>query len=84
MQSPFVSQLMNLRNHAALSLLLLALSLLSASISHAQNQNNFWVYGYQAGINFNTTPPSYQGGFAILASEGAASVADPITGELLF
>jgi len=75
---------MNLRNHAALSLLLLALSLLSASISHAQNQNNFWVYGYQAGINFNTNPPSYEGGFAIQASEGAASVADPTTGELLF
>jgi hypothetical protein len=50
----------------------------------AQNQNNFWIYGYQAGINFNTTPPSYQGGFAIQASEGAASVADPVTGELLF
>jgi hypothetical protein len=75
---------MNLRNHAALSLLIPALSLLSASISHAQNQNNFWVYGYQAGINFNTTPPSYEGGFAIQASEGAASVADPVTGELLF
>jgi len=75
---------MNLRNRAALSLLLLALSLLCASISHAQNQNNFWVYGYQAGINFNTTPPSYQGGFAIQASEGAASVANPVTGELLF
>ena len=67
-----------------MSLLLLALSLLCASITRAQNQNNFWVYGYQAGINFNTTPPSYQGGFAILASEGAASVADPETGELLF
>ena len=53
-------------------------------IVSAQNQNNFWVYGYQAGINFNTTPPSYEGGFAIQASEGAASVADPITGELLF
>ena len=51
---------------------------------NAQNQNNFWVYGSQAGINFNTNPPSYQGGFAIQASEGAASVANPISGELLF
>ena len=50
----------------------------------AQNQNNFWVYGYQAGINFNTNPPTYQGGFAIQASEGAASVADQNSGELLF
>jgi len=64
----------------------LIISLVSGLIPalFAQNQNNFWVYGYQAGINFNTTPPSYQGGFAILASEGAASVADPETGELLF
>ena len=75
---------MNLRHYADPRLLLVALSFLFISVSHAQNQNNFWVYGYQAGINFNTTPPSYQGGFAIQASEGAASVADPITGELLF
>ncbi len=58
--------------------------MLTACVSFAQNQNNFWVYGYQAGINFNTTPPSYQGGFAMQAPEGASSVADPITGELLF
>ena len=50
----------------------------------SQNQNNFWAYGYQAGINFNTTPPSYVGGNSMNASEGAASVADPVTGNLLF
>jgi hypothetical protein len=66
------------------SILCLLMLTVSSLIVSAQNQNNFWVYGYQAGINFNTTPPSYQGGFSILASEGAASVADPITGELLF
>jgi hypothetical protein len=65
------------------SLTILILLIISA-IAHTQNQNNFWVYGYQAGINFNTNPPSYQGGFAIQASEGAASVADPVSGELLF
>jgi hypothetical protein len=75
---------MKLRNRAVLSLLLPSLSLLCTSISFAQNQNNFWVYGYQAGIDFNTTPPSYQGEFSIQASEGAASVSDPSTGELLF
>ena len=58
--------------------------LITASTPYAQSQNNFWVYGYQAGINFNTNPPSYQGGFSIQASEGAASVADPVSGELLF
>jgi len=66
------------------SILCLLMLTVSSLIVSAQNQNNFWVYGYQAGINLNTTPPSYQGGFAILASEGAASVSDPITGELLF
>jgi hypothetical protein len=65
------------------SLTILILLIISA-IAHTQNQNNFWVYGYQAGINFNTNPPSYQGGFSIQASEGAASVADPVSGELLF
>ena len=69
--------------HSKQTLLVLFI-LIPSAIIHSQNQNNFWVYGYQAGINFNTTPPSYQGGFSILASEGAASVADPITGELLF
>jgi hypothetical protein len=66
------------------SILCLLMLTVSSLIVSAQNQNNFWVYGYQAGINFNTNPPSYAGGFAIQASEGAASVADPITGELLF
>ena len=75
---------MNLRNLVTAGLRLFTLSIIAANCAHAQNQNNFWVYGYQAGINFNTTPPSYQGGFDILASEGAASVADPETGELLF
>ncbi|MFN5294864.1 MAG: hypothetical protein ACK5BL_04995, partial [Flavobacteriales bacterium] len=66
------------------SILCLLMLTVSSLIVSAQNQNNFWVYGYQAGINFNTNPPSYEGGFAIQASEGAASVADAITGELLF
>ncbi len=75
---------MNLRNLVGVGLRLFTLSIIAANCAHSQNQNNFWVYGYQAGINFNTTPPSYQGGFAIQASEGAASVSDPVTGELLF
>jgi hypothetical protein len=75
---------MNLRIQFSSGALILFLSLITVTYCHAQNQNNFWVYGYQAGINFNTNPPSYEGGFAIQASEGAASVADPASGELLF
>jgi hypothetical protein len=72
-----------IRTFAVFSLISSLIGGLFTALS-AQNQNNFWVYGYQAGINFNTTPPSYQGGFAIQASEGAASAANPETGELLF
>jgi gliding motility-associated-like protein len=49
-----------------------------------QNQNNQWRFGNGGGINFNATPPVFQGGSPILASEGSASVADQVTGELLF
>ena len=75
---------MGLRYSAIYYVLILSFTINSAEFLNAQNQNNFWVYGYQAGINFNTSPPSYEGGFAIQASEGASSIADPITGELLF
>jgi len=50
----------------------------------AQNQNNFWAYGFGAGIDFNSTPPSFVGGIAMYSSEGAASIANSNTGELLF
>jgi hypothetical protein len=75
---------MNFKQQVTKSNRFFFLLVFSATLGHAQNQNNFWVYGFQAGINFNTNPPTYQGGFAIQASEGAASVADPNTGELLF
>jgi gliding motility-associated-like protein len=51
---------------------------------YGQNQNNQWRFGNGGGIDFNVNPPLFQGGSQILTGEGSASVADPLTGELLF
>jgi gliding motility-associated-like protein len=52
--------------------------------SFAQKQNNQWRFGGGAAIDFNTVPPSFVNGCVIVASEGSASVADKVTGALLF
>ena len=52
--------------------------------SFAQKQNNQWRFGGGGAIDFNTVPPSFVTGCPILTSEGSASVADRITGALLF
>jgi len=50
----------------------------------AQKQNNQWRFGYNGAVNFNTSPPSAPSGCAMQTPEGSASVADRVTGELLF
>jgi len=50
----------------------------------AQKQNNQWRFGGAGAIDFNTVPPSFVNGCVIAASEGSASVADRVTGALLF
>jgi gliding motility-associated-like protein len=50
------------------------------------NANSIWLFGTSAGLNFNLNPsaitsPSLT---ALAAIEGRASVADPVTGQLLF
>lgn len=50
----------------------------------AQKQNNIWYFGNDAGIDFNTSPPTVLSSSAIWTVEGCASVADPTTGALLF
>jgi len=45
--------------------------------------NSVWVFGHHAGLNFNSgSPVSFTD--SIDVSEGCASVADPVTGQLLF
>ncbi len=74
--------------------LLLALLLCSSIFSYSQKpyynqQENFlkansvWVGGYQSGVNFNSGSPVAIP-TKISRSEGCASVADPVTGQLLF
>lgn len=51
----------------------------------AQRLNNQWRFGNAGGgISFNTTVPAAATGAAISTGEGSASVADPVTGQLLF
>lgn len=73
-----MNQLIKLRN-AFFILFLLPL------FCQAQNlQNNQWRFGGAGAIDFNTTPPSFVTGCAIQTFEGSASVADKVTGALLF
>jgi gliding motility-associated-like protein len=50
----------------------------------AQKQNNQWRFGAAGAVDFNTVPPSFVNGAAISTGEGSASVADKLTGALLF
>lgn len=51
--------------------------------ANAQNQAANWYFGLQAGINFNTNPPSLLNNGSLLSTEGSASVSTA-KGELLF
>jgi gliding motility-associated-like protein len=52
--------------------------------SFAQKQNNQWRFGTAGAVDFNTVPPSFVNGAALSTGEGSASVADRVTGALLF
>ncbi len=51
--------------------------------THAQNENNVWVYGHNMGIDFNSSIPQLIR-TALHSVEAGASVSDPVTGQLLF
>ena len=55
-----------------------------SNFAYAQKQNNQWRFGFGGALDFNTLPPSFVNGSVIATSEGSASVADRITGALLF
>lgn len=63
---------------------LLFFILLHYVTSFTQEQNNQWRFGFGGGIDFNTNPPSFSAGAVISTPEGSASVANRITGALLF
>ena len=57
---------------------------LKSGILYAQKQNNFWFFGNEAGINFNSGSPVSITTGQMLSVEGCATVSDPVTGNLLF
>lgn len=61
------------------------LFLLLLNAAHAQRLNNQWIFGNAGGgINFNGLTPVGSTGAMLSTGEGSASVADPVTGQLLF
>jgi gliding motility-associated-like protein len=67
----------NLKFYITLSFIILA------SICFSQNQNNIWYFGLNAGLNFNTIPPTALNDGVLTHAEGVGSVCD-INGDLLF
>jgi len=63
-----------------LTLLLLCLACFN---SHSQNEGNNWYFGINAGITFNTNPPSGLTESQIYTDEGCTAISD-VNGELLF
>jgi hypothetical protein len=54
------------------------------NVLYAQNQNNFWFFGNEAGIDFSSGAPVSITTGQMLSIEGCASVSDLVTGNLLF
>jgi gliding motility-associated-like protein len=50
----------------------------------SQNQNSQWRFGNAGAMDFNTLPPNFVNDCVIATPEGSASVADRLTGSLLF
>ena len=57
---------------------------LQSPVVFGQLQNNNWVFGYGARVNFSGPIPVGSGNAAINSNESTASVSDPNTGQLLF
>ena len=70
-----------MRLHLSLFLVLFALAVPDA---RAQKEANVWYFGRGAGIDFNGAVPTALANGSIDQKEGCASIADPLTGALLF
>lgn len=56
---------------------------LTSFFANAQNQAANWYFGLEAGISFNTSPPSLLNNSSLLSTEGSACMSSA-KGELLF
>ncbi len=70
----------NLNQFAAL----IAVLLLTITSVDAQNQWNYWYFGNNAGLNFNSGSPVPALGGQFAGTEGGACYSDPTTGNLMF
>ncbi|MFN4910323.1 MAG: gliding motility-associated C-terminal domain-containing protein [Flavobacteriales bacterium] len=73
--------MLNLKRH---SLFLILVFILHTPIFFGQLQNNNWIFGYGARVNFSGPIPVGSSNAAINSNESTASVSDPSTGQLLF
>jgi gliding motility-associated-like protein len=58
--------------------------ILQIPIIFGQLQNNNWIFGYGASVNFSGPIPVGSSNASINSNESTASVSDPSTGQLLF
>jgi gliding motility-associated-like protein len=63
---------------------IIVIFILQIPIIFCQLQNNNWVFGYGARVNFSGPIPVGSSNAAINSNESTASVSDPSTGQLLF
>ena len=54
-----------------------------ASMLYGQGEANYWYFGQNAGVNFNTTPPTAVTNGRLSTNEGCSSISDA-SGNLLF
>ncbi|MEP7171344.1 MAG: hypothetical protein ABI855_18390, partial [Bacteroidota bacterium] len=57
--------------------------ILGIKFLYAQKQANNWYFGYNAGITFNTNPPTMLSGGQLNSAEGCTNISDS-NGNLLF
>lgn len=67
----------------SLIVLFAGVCLIRPTRAFGQKENTNWIFGYGAGISFNTSPPSVISGAQLFTDEGCASVSDK-NGNLLF
>ena len=67
-----------------LTLFLFLSFIVQTPVVFGQLQNNNWVFGYGARVNFSGPIPVGSSNAAINSNESTASVSDPTTGQLLF
>ena len=66
------------------SLFIFLIFILQIPIIFGQLQNNNWIFGYGASVNFSGPIPVGSSNASINSNESTASVSDPSTGQLLF